>query len=74
MPRAGLTGDHQTMIDLADRHSSDLDVVLMWDRSPEGFWVLVTHRASGRTGRIAASAENALDVFNHPFAYAGQER
>ena len=74
MPQPDVTCDHQDMIDLADRHSNDLDVVLMWDRSPEGFWVLVTHRASGKTGRITASARNALDVFNHPFAYAGQER
>ena len=74
MPQPVLGRDHQSMIDLAERHSNDLDVVLMWDRSPEGFWVLVTHRASGRTGRITASAENALDVFNHPFAYAGQEQ
>ncbi len=74
MPRPAARRDHQKMIDLADRHSNDLDVVLVWDRTPQGFWVLVTHRASGRTGRIAATAQNALDVFNHPFAYAGQER
>jgi hypothetical protein len=74
MPQPDVTRDHQDMIDLADRHSNDLDVVLLWDRSPEGFSVLITHRATGRTGRITASAKNALDVFNHPFAYAGQER
>jgi hypothetical protein len=74
MRDAALTGDDARMIvDLADRHSNDLDVVLMWDKRPDHFWVLVTHRASGRTGRIRASAQNALDVFNHPFAYAGRE-
>jgi hypothetical protein len=80
MPHAPAPGDDPgmnetaTLVDLADRHSSDLDVVLMWDRRPDRFWVLVTHRASGRTGRITASGQNALDVFNHPFAYAGRER
>jgi hypothetical protein len=34
--------------------------------------VLVTHRRSGRTARINATATNALDVFHHPFAYAGE--
>jgi hypothetical protein len=70
---AATRDDAPMIVDLADRHSNDLDVVLMWDRLPDQFWVVVTHKASGRTGRITASAQNALDVFNHPFAYAGRE-
>jgi hypothetical protein len=62
------------IVDLAERHSSDLDVVLMWGRRSGRLWVLVTHRSSGRTARITASARNALDVFHHPFAYAGEAR
>jgi hypothetical protein len=58
-------------VDLADRHSHDLDVVLMWGRRSGRFWVVVTHRESGHKQRIDASAANALDVFNHPLAYAG---
>jgi hypothetical protein len=59
-------------IELADRHSNDLDVVLMWGQRSGQLWVLVTHRRSGRTSRINATATNALDVFHHPFAYAGE--
>jgi len=58
------------IVDLAERHSNDLDVVLLWARRSGRLWVVVTHRRTGRTARITASASNALDVFNHPFAYA----
>jgi hypothetical protein len=59
----------QLTVDLADRHSDDLDVVLMWAQQSGQLWVTVTHRRSGRTARINATAANALDVFRHPFAY-----
>jgi hypothetical protein len=65
-----MRGNHA--VDLAERHSSDLDVVLMWARRSDRLWVEVTHRRSGRVARINASARDALDVFNHPFAYAGR--
>jgi len=57
------------VVDLADRHSDDLDVVLFWARRSGRLWVSVTHRRSGRTARINATAANALDVFHHPFAH-----
>jgi hypothetical protein len=57
-------------IELADRHSADLDVVLFWARHSGRLWVDVTHRRTGRVGRIKGTPANALDVFNHPFAYA----
>jgi hypothetical protein len=60
------------IVDLADRHSNDLDVVLMWGRKSGLLWVNVTHRSSGRVARIAATPANALDVFNHPFLYASE--
>ena len=63
-----------SVVDLAERHSQDLDVFLMWEKRTGRLWVRVTHRSSGRTARIEASAANALDVFNHPFAYASGAR
>ena len=63
-----------SVVDLAERHSQDLDVFLMWEKRTGRLWVRVTHRSSGRTARIEASASNALDVFNHPFAYASGAR
>jgi hypothetical protein len=59
----------KSIVDLADRHTEALDVVLMWSRVSGHVWVDVTHRPSGRTARVDAMPENALDVFEHPFAY-----
>jgi len=56
-------------VDLANRQTSDLDVVLLWGRGSGLLWVNVTHRPTGRVARITATPSNALDVFNHPFAY-----
>jgi hypothetical protein len=58
------------IVDLADRHTQDLDVVLMWSRDSGRVRVTVTHRLTGRTAQIDAAPANALDVFEHPFAYA----
>jgi hypothetical protein len=60
------------IVELADRHSSDLDVALFWGRRSGRVWVEVTHRRSGAIAKIAATPANALSVFNHPFAYAGE--
>jgi hypothetical protein len=70
----GTSGDlelesRSPIVELADRHSNDLDVALFWGRRSGRLWVLVKHRRSGRTARIDATTSNALDVFNHPFAY-----
>jgi len=58
------------IVELADRHSSDLDVSLFWSRISGRLWVDVKHLRSGRVARIKATPEKALDVFRHPFAYA----
>jgi hypothetical protein len=55
--------------ELADRHSNDVDVSLLWARRSGRLWVTVTGRRSGRTARIDTTPSNALDVFRHPFAY-----
>jgi hypothetical protein len=59
------------IVDLADRHADGLDIVLVWARQTGRLWVTVTHCPVGRTSRIDATPSNALDVFRHPFAYAG---
>jgi hypothetical protein len=60
------------VVELADRRSDDLDVVLVWAKRSGRLWVKVTHRRTGRVARIDATPANALDVFNHPFAYASE--
>ena len=77
MPHCWLGCDHRPMsdrttVDLAERHSHDLEVVLWWGRRSGRFWVLVTDRHSGHTKRVSATAGNALDVFHHPFAYQAE--
>jgi hypothetical protein len=62
--------DVEDIVELADRHSEDLHVALFWGRRSGRVWVDVTHVWSGRVARIMAKPANALDVFNHPFAYA----
>jgi hypothetical protein len=57
------------IIDLSDRHSNDLDVVLLWARRSGRLRGTVTHRPSGRTARNTATPANALEVFRPPFAY-----
>jgi hypothetical protein len=61
------------VVELADRHSNDLDVALFWGRRSGRLWVKVTHRRTGRSARIAATPSNALEVFHHPFAYTQVE-
>jgi hypothetical protein len=58
------------VVELADRRSDDFDVALFWGRRTGRLWVEVSHRVSGRIAVIAATPANALEVFNHPFAYA----
>jgi hypothetical protein len=62
--------ESRPVVDLAERQTSDLDVSLIWARRSGSLWVNVTHRRSGRMARINATPANALEVFNHPFAYA----
>ena len=58
------------IVELADRHSNDLDIALLWACRSGRVWVNVTRRRSGRCARIEATPATALDVFNHPFAHA----
>ena len=56
-----------------DRRSSDrIDVALLWHERDNRVLVAV---ADGRTGALfeieVREDERALDVFHHPFAYAG---
>ena len=45
---------------------------VFWARRSGRLWVKVTHRRSGASAKITATPANALSVFYHPFAYAGE--
>ncbi len=58
--------------ELARRVDGDgVEVSLRWRRADGRLTVVVTDR-SGHALRLAAKSENALDVYYHPFAYAGR--
>jgi hypothetical protein len=56
-----------------DRRNHDcLDVRLLWRPSDDALAVVVDDERSGESFRLAVDAEHALDVFEHPFAYANR--
>jgi hypothetical protein len=58
------------MTELAHRSNQDIEVSLLWDRERDRLIVLVEDVRVGDRFSLPAPRENALDVFNHPFAYA----
>jgi hypothetical protein len=57
------------VVQLAERRSSNLDVLLMWGKGSGRVWVDVRDRRSGRVTRIDTSPADALDAFKRPFSY-----
>jgi hypothetical protein len=58
------------MTELAHRRNEDVEVSLFWDRKHDRLFVLVEDVRVGDRFSLQAARDNALDVFNHPFAYA----
>jgi len=59
------------MTELAHRRNEDVEVSLLWDRKRDRLFVLVEDIRAGDRFTLKTEREKALDVFNHPFAYAG---
>ncbi len=59
--------------ELAVRASNGTQVRLLWRQGTTQLWVEIWEPATASTFRIQAPPENALDVFHHPYAYAGLE-
>ena len=57
--------------ELAVRASNGTQVRLLWRQGTRQLWVEVSEPATARALTIRAQPENALDVFHHPYAYAG---
>jgi hypothetical protein len=57
--------------ELAVRASNGTHVRLLWRQGTRQLWVEVWEPATASALRIQAQPENALDVFHHPYAYAG---
>jgi hypothetical protein len=56
--------------ELAYRDSDGVEVVLFWHDGTGELTVCVSDRRSGAYFELAAPPERALDVFQHPYAYA----
>jgi hypothetical protein len=60
------------MTELAHRSSNGIDVALLWSRTTNRLFVAVADDRTGERFTVDAPREKALEVFNHPFAYATQ--
>lgn len=59
-----------TLTELHHRSVDGIDVSLLWSRDTNALMVAVEDSRSGISFEVPAPAERALDVFEHPFAYA----
>lgn len=56
--------------ELAHREGDGLEIVLFWHESTDDLAVGVSDTRSGAYFELAAAPDEALEVFNHPYAYA----
>lgn len=63
---------NQTTRELAVRSSAGIDVTLLWDARTDELTVTVFDSSTDELFELPAERERALDVFNHPFAYAAR--
>src|SRR6266581_1322068 len=59
-------------LELDARHAGGIDVELLWDPRTQGLSVVAHDAASDETVTIYVEADQALEVFRHPFAYVGE--
>jgi hypothetical protein len=57
--------------ELAQRESDGISVTLLWHSITQRLTVAVRDDRTGEAFDLDAEARNAMDVYNHPFAYAG---
>jgi hypothetical protein len=69
-PQMAVITPLQPICELASRASNGIDVALLWNRRSDELRVCVTDAYTGVYFELAAERDNALDVFNHPYAYA----
>ena len=59
-----------TLTELDHRSADGIEVSLLWSELTNMLTVAVEDTRSGITFEVPAPADKALDVFEHPFAYA----
>ncbi|HZQ64560.1 MAG TPA: hypothetical protein VFA66_04970 [Gaiellaceae bacterium] len=61
---------HQLQRELAHRAGDGIEVVLFWHQLTNDLTVCVSDQQTGAYFELAADPGHALDVFEHPYAYA----
>jgi hypothetical protein len=69
-PTATNTDSIQARRELAHRRAGDLDVRLMWSPADDSVTVEIHDRGLQTRFVVDVDGRPALEVFNHPFAYA----
>jgi hypothetical protein len=55
--------------ELDQRVSAGFEISLLWLRRDNNLMVSIEDRKTGESVELPVSSEEALEVFNHPFAY-----
>jgi hypothetical protein len=56
--------------ELAHRTNDGIDVTLLWSKASNRITISVFHARSATTLEFEVDGADALDAFNHPYAYA----
>jgi hypothetical protein len=56
--------------ELAHRVNDGLEVILFWQKLTDDLTITVSDERRGAYFELAAAPDQALDVFNHPYAHA----
>jgi hypothetical protein len=67
---ASTDATHQPYRELAHRTNDGVEIVLFWHQISNELTVSVSDQRSGAYFELTAEPDHALDVFNHPYAYA----
>jgi hypothetical protein len=67
---ASTNATQQPYRELAHRMSDGVEVVLFWHQITDELTVTVSDQRSGAYFELAADPHHALDIFDHPYAYA----
>lgn len=62
----------ETVVDLAERKAGAIEVVLVWHRDTNALVVFAHDGQTGEERVIPVTADEALDVFDHPFGYPAE--
>ena len=63
------TLERERLRELAHRVGDGFEVTLLWAQNDDTLTVVVNDWRTDESFEVEARADNALEVFNHPFAY-----